>query len=90
MADDVRGRPVPGVTRHLARLAPAFAHRARLRDALATGWPVPEGRRPLVAAAFGHAVAFSTWRSLVREQGLDDAQAVAAMAALVRCLASDG
>jgi hypothetical protein len=51
---------------------------------------VPEGRRPLVAAAFGHAVAFSTWRSLVREQGLDDAQAVAAMAALVRCLASDG
>ena len=71
-------------------LAPAFAHWARLRDALATGWQVPEGRRALVAAAVGHAVAFATWRSLVREQGLDDTQAVAAMAALVRCLASDG
>jgi len=71
-------------------LAPALAHWARLCDALASGWPVPEERRALVAAAVGHAVAFSTWRSLVREQGLDDAQAVAAMAALVRCLAGDG
>jgi hypothetical protein len=51
---------------------------------------VPEERRALVAAAVGHAVAFATWRSLVREQGLDDAQAVEAMAALVRCLADDG
>ena len=71
-------------------LAPEFASWARVRDALAAGWPVPEGRRALVAAAVGHAVAFPTWRSLVREQGLDDAQAVAAMAAMVRCLAADG
>ena len=71
-------------------LAPTFAHWARLRDVLVTGWPVPEERRALVAAAVGHAVAFATWRSLVREQGLDDAQAVEAMAALVRCLADDG
>jgi len=71
-------------------LAPALAHWARIRDALAAGWPGPPERRALVVAAVGHAVAFSTWRSLVREQGLDDAQAVAAMAALVRCLAGDG
>ena len=71
-------------------LTPAFAHWARVREALAAGWPVPEERRALVTAAVGHAVAFSTWRSLVCEQGLDDAQAVEAMAALVRCLASDG
>ena len=70
-------------------LAPEFAYWAGVRDALAAGWPVPEGRRALVAAAVGHAVAFPTWRSLVREQGLDEAQAVAAMAAMVRCLAAD-
>ncbi len=71
-------------------LAPEFAYWARVRDALAAGWPVPEGRRALVVGAVGHAVAFPTWRSLVREQGLDEGQAVAAMAAMVRCLAADG
>ena len=71
-------------------LAPEFAYWARVRDALAAAWPVAEGRRALVAAAVGHAVAFSTWRSLVREQGLDEAQAIAAMAAMVRGLAAGG
>jgi AcrR family transcriptional regulator len=40
-------------------------------------------RRARVAAAVGHAMAFSTWRSLVREQGLDDTDAVELMAAMV-------
>ena len=71
-------------------LAPEFAYWAGVRDALAAGWPVPEGRRALVAAAVGHAVAFSTWRSLVREQGLDETQAVDAMVAMVCGLAGDG
>ena len=71
-------------------LAPEFAYWARVRHALAAGWPVPEERRALVAAGVGHAVAFSTWRSLVREQGLDEVQAIAAMVALVRGLAGDG
>jgi hypothetical protein len=44
---------------------------------LAADRPVPAERRALVVGAVGHAVAFSTWRSLVREQGLDEAQAVA-------------
>jgi hypothetical protein len=36
-----------------------------------------------VRAAIGHALAFTTWQSLAREQGLDDAQAVALMCRLV-------
>jgi AcrR family transcriptional regulator len=68
-------------------LAPQFAYWARVRDALAAGWPLPEESHALVAAAIGHAIAFSTWRSLVREQGLDDEQAVEALVAMVRCLA---
>jgi len=39
------------------------------------------GRR--VKGALGHAIAFSTWRSLVREQGLSDTDAVALLCALV-------
>ncbi|HEY4450942.1 MAG TPA: TetR/AcrR family transcriptional regulator [Solirubrobacteraceae bacterium] len=34
-------------------------------------------------AALGHAIAFSTWKSLVREQGLDDRGAVSLVCALV-------
>lgn len=41
------------------------------------------GRRRRVGAAIGHAIAFPTWRSLVREQGLAEADAVALMADLV-------
>jgi AcrR family transcriptional regulator len=39
--------------------------------------------RVRVSAALGHALSFSTWRSLVREQGLGNAQAVALMGRLV-------
>ncbi len=50
---------------------------------LTAGWPVPGERRQIVAAATGHATAFSTWRSLVRDEGLSDEQAVELMAGLV-------
>ncbi|MDX6698096.1 MAG: hypothetical protein QOE65_1493 [Solirubrobacteraceae bacterium] len=39
--------------------------------------------RRRVEAAVGHALAFPTWRSLVREQGLSESDAVRLMAALV-------
>lgn len=53
------------------------------RDALMEGWDARGRRRARLRAAVGHALAFSTWRSLVREQGLEDAQAVELMYALV-------
>jgi hypothetical protein len=36
-----------------------------------------------VRAAIGHALAFTTWRSLARDQQLDDRQAVELMCRLV-------
>jgi AcrR family transcriptional regulator len=51
-----------------------------MRDVLEVGWPV-DGI-DLRRAALGHAVAFETWRSLVRE-GLDDREAAALMLRLV-------
>ena len=39
--------------------------------------------RERVEAATGHVVAFATWRSLARDQGLDDATAAELMCRLV-------
>jgi AcrR family transcriptional regulator len=56
----------------------AAAHETLVRGRAARG-----NARRRVHAATGHALAFTTWRSLVRDQGLDDQQAVALMCRLV-------
>jgi AcrR family transcriptional regulator len=53
------------------------------RDILLRGRPERGRRRAEARAAIGHALAFTTWRSLTREQGLDDAQAAELMCRLV-------
>jgi AcrR family transcriptional regulator len=61
------------------------AHWATIQESLTSGWQVDEEARPLLVAAIGHATDFLTWRSLVREQGLDDGQAVNLMVCMVNC-----
>ena len=64
----------------------AGGFRARLgalRDALMHGRDERGRARRDVRAALGHAVAFTTWSSLARTEGLDDAQAVRLMCGLV-------
>jgi len=51
----------------------------RMADALAA----PLGRRKAVRAAVGHALAFETWRSLIRHEGLTTREAVRAMLTFV-------
>ncbi|MCX4539157.1 TetR/AcrR family transcriptional regulator [Streptomyces sp. NBC_01565] len=53
-------------------------------EALAGGWP--EVGAPVRRAVIGHAAAFSTWRSLCREQGLTDDEAVEVMVTLVEAV----
>ena len=52
---------------------------AGARDTLMAGRRARKRQR----AAIGHALAFGTWRSLAREQGLDDAEAADLMCRLV-------
>jgi AcrR family transcriptional regulator len=52
-------------------------------DAVIAGRPERGHARRRVKAAFAHALAFPTWQSLVRENGLKDAEAVSLMAAMV-------
>jgi AcrR family transcriptional regulator len=53
------------------------------RDTLMTGRSLRGAARLRTRAVVGHAIAFSTWKSLVREQGLDDDDAIELMRALV-------
>ncbi len=53
------------------------------RDTLMDGRRATAPVRQRVQAAIGHALAFTTWRSLVREQGLDDSRAAELMCRLV-------
>jgi AcrR family transcriptional regulator len=56
---------------------------AAARDVLMAGRKLRGTTRRCARAALGHAIAFSTWRSLVGEQGLDNSEAVALVCALV-------
>jgi len=53
------------------------------RDTLLAGRRLRGAAKRRTQAAIGHAIAFSTWKSLVREQGLSDAEAVALMRSLI-------
>jgi AcrR family transcriptional regulator len=63
---------------------PMMQHWQHVRDVLATGWGGDDGHQRILLALIGHAIGFWTWKSLVREQGLDDDQAVEAMVTMVR------
>ncbi len=56
---------------------------AEIGTVLMSGRPERGRARARVSAAIGHAIGFPTWRSLVREQGLRDAEAVALLAAMI-------
>ncbi len=71
------------------RLLGAFRGYLRaIEDVLVAGRGLRGHAARRTRAAIGHALAFGTWRSLTREQGLDDEAAAGLMAALVAAAAS--
>ena len=64
---DVRDEPV---------MAPYHRHWLRAVDVLAVGWRARGRRRAMLRAGIALALSFATWRTLVREQHLDQEQAV--------------
>jgi AcrR family transcriptional regulator len=71
---------VPAVGR---RLPDFYGFLGSIGDGLTAGRGLRGRRAKLVRAAIGHALAFPTWRSLAREQGLSDDDAVELMSRLV-------
>jgi AcrR family transcriptional regulator len=76
---------VPMVAERFAALRGYFASAL---DALMTGRNLRGGAKRRTRAVLGHAIAFSTWKSLVREQGLKDREVVELMCSLVDAAAA--
>ncbi len=74
-------RDLPAVPVLEEVLAPLFNGFVDAQTALADAWPRPVS--PVLHAAIGHALAFSTWRSLACEHGLRDETAVDLLTAMV-------
>ena len=71
---------VPVVHRKLGEF---YGYLRAIQSALMVGRGLRGRRARRTRAAIGHALAFATWRSLTREHGLSDEDAVALMCALV-------
>jgi AcrR family transcriptional regulator len=71
---------VPAVER---RLRDFYGYLAAIQDVLMAGRGLRGGAASRTRAAIGHSLAFATWRSLAREQGLSDGDAVRLMGVLV-------
>lgn len=65
------------------RFAAFRAYFLAIREALMAGRGLRGKARRRAKAAIGHAIAFSTWKSLVLEEGLSEVEAVALMTALI-------
>jgi hypothetical protein len=63
---------------------------AEVRSVLMAGRPERGRARARVSGAIGHAIGFPTWRSLVREQGLREVEAVALLAGMVEAAGLQG
>jgi AcrR family transcriptional regulator len=66
-------------------MKPVLAHWERMKEILAEGWGPSDGTFWLLRGAIGVALDFQTWRTMTREQGLSEEQAIALMAGMVRC-----
>lgn len=77
----LRDEPVVPVLQRL--LAGFYGYLRVIQGVLMTGRGLRGHAARRTRAALGHALAFPTWRSLAREQGLADADAVALMSLLV-------
>ena len=62
--------------------APFMQYWETVRIALERGWNARGRRRKRLQAVIGHAIEFETWRSLARQEGLDDREAADLMVSL--------
>jgi AcrR family transcriptional regulator len=76
-------RDIPFVPSMAKPVARRLAYLEAAIEAIVAGRPERGHARRRVKAAVGHATSFATWQSLVRQQGVNDSEAVAMMAAMV-------
>ena len=77
-------RDAPAIPALAAAIQDRSTYMAAVHELLMRGFGARGRRRTLLAAAIGHALDFSTWRSLERGQGLDPDAAVELMVRAAR------
>ena len=77
----LRDEPVVPIVQRLMR--EFYGYLRAIQDILMAGRGLRGRAARRTRAALGHALAFPTWRSLIHEQGLTEAEAVALMCGLV-------
>jgi AcrR family transcriptional regulator len=63
-----------------------FRHWEAMRDTIADAFEASGERHEALLAAIALALDLQTWRTLVRQQGLDDDRAIEVLVGMVRCL----
>jgi hypothetical protein len=63
-----------------------FRHWEAMRETIADAFEASGERHEALLGAIALALDLQTWRTLVRQQGLDDDRAVGLMVGMVRCL----
>src|SRR5262249_4614593 len=82
-------RTEPMISRALAEVAdephmrPDHEHWRHAADLAAAAWRNRGRKQQRIRAAIGHALGFTTWQSLTRQQGLSDQEAIQLMLRLV-------
>jgi AcrR family transcriptional regulator len=68
---------------------PILRYWQKMRDSLADGWGVVGKRHEVLLGALALALDFQSWRTLSRQQGLQDERAVELMVTMTRCAMGD-
>ncbi len=66
---------------------PGFEHWGAVKRSLSEGWSARGRARRRIEGVIGLALDFSTWRTLVRSEGLTDDEVVELFVRSIRCLA---
>lgn len=82
-------RDLPTLPALIEANKPTFEQFARMHATLAIGWQAQGSNRQLLVAALAHALEFQTWKSLTRQQRLEDEQVIELFVRLVLCLQSN-
>jgi AcrR family transcriptional regulator len=82
----VRDEPLMPIIRRL--MGGFYGYLGAIQDVLMAGRGLRGRAARRTRAAIGHALAFQTWRSLTRDEGLSDEEAVGLMSALVDAAAT--
>ncbi len=84
MSNVLRDAPLDPIAQE--NMAFLYRYWEAMRDTIADAFEVRGERHKALLGAIALALNFQTWRTLVREQGIDEDRAVELMVGMVRCL----